>query len=148
MHNVASFIDLEAWIARVWQGQRVLIKPWFITFDFGTVNNGASRSVTQKVNSNADFVLVDYRTSAVGNPANVQIQLVDNGSLEQFFAEQVDLDTISKINNDGFNSVSTYRRIAGNSSVTATLYNNSGGNLPIAVTMSGVLVYPYSAARG
>lgn len=148
MQNIASFTDLEAWIARVWQGQRVLIKPWFVVFEFGSISNGASADVTQKINSNADFVLVDYRLSIDAPSNELKIQFVDNGSLERFFADSVPFPSIGKTNAFGFQSVSTYRRIAGNSSITASIENNTGGARTPIVTMAGVLVYPYSAARG
>ena len=155
MFNIASFVDLENWIARVWQGQRVLIKPWAIDFSFGNIASGTTGSVTQKINSNADFVLSDYRFSygegGGGDFAEVLLQIVDNGSLERFFADEVPLIIPAKNMSDPFVSStttpSTFRRIAGNSSVTATLRHPAGGTVTandVHLLMIGVLVFTYS----
>lgn len=147
MQNIVSFREVEAYIARVWQGQRCAVKPYFINFEFSDVAPGASADATQKINSNADFLLCDIRAKDSGAGAqNARLQIVDNGSLERFFAEAVSLASVATFANYGYADMSIPRRIAGNSSITAT-YTADANNLAnsfLQLTFAGVLVLPYS----
>lgn len=147
MLNTVSFLDLESWIARVYQGQRVLIKPWFLNSSL-SVANGSEQTVTLKVNSNADFVITDLRATSDSTLKGAMLQIVDNGSLERFFANPVDFYSVfnscgSSAYCSGWNN---YRRVNGNSSLNVTVSNNIGSSFDVDFSLVGVLVYPYSKA--
>ena len=149
MLNSASFTDLENWIARVYQGQRVLIKPWFLNGDL-LIPASSEGTTTIKVNSNADFVLTDLRAQGTANSmlADTTVQIVDNGSLERFFANPIPFCSAFGQNAGANVNLSTwlnYRRVNGNSSVNVTVRNGDGGaDCSIDFALVGVLVYPYS----
>lgn len=147
MLNTVSFVDLESWIARVYQGKRVLIKPWFINTEYSLATNTEATN-TVKVNSNADFVITDARAITTGTfvPPELKVQIVDNGSLERFFSDKVPL--LSVFSNNTKNGApgcwQNYRRVNGNSSLNITLDNRSANTLRVFLSLVGVLVYPYS----
>lgn len=152
MLNPVSFIDLESWIARVYQGQRVLIKPWFLNSSFN-VADGAEETKTIKVNSNADFIITGLRAvSPSASAPGKKLQIVDNGSLERFFAKPVDFFSVFNscyyVSGNTCGTWNNYRRVSGNSSLNVTLTNSDpfGVTFNAAFSLVGVLVYPYSKA--
>lgn len=152
MQNIVNFSEIQRFIARVWEGQRCMVQPFSFNFEFGDVNVGAETSATLKINSNADFLITDYAISddtlqGQFGMNNCLLQIVDNGSLEQFWPEPIYVSSVCRVYGQYPRDMAVPRRVGGNSSLTATF--NCGSNvigtlLDLQLTLNGVLVFPYS----
>lgn len=140
MRNIVDFTEIEAYVARVWQGQRCVLKPYFFNATFPTIDANSSATKTIKINSNADFLLTELRATR-GN--SLSIQITDGATLEQFYSEPVPLPDVATLNGVFKQSMSVPRRIAGNSLLTIELSDMYGNTSSVAPQISfvGVLVF-------
>lgn len=146
MHNVVDFTEIEAYVSRVWAGQRCILKPYFFNADFPALTANAEETATIKTNSNADFLLTEFRFGydevAALTPELNTLQIVDGATLEQFFAAPVPIWSIAKLNNQTIQSLSVPRRIAGNSLLTLTIKEMNNTTFPASqLSLVGVLVF-------
>lgn len=146
MRNIVDFTEIEAYVARVWQGQRCILKPYFFNADFAGFNQLESETQTIKINSNADFLIVEMRatTDSVDNLfANCSIQITDGATLEQFYSSKVPMYDVATIAGRSHQSMSVPRRVAGNSLLTITV-SETDNVAPVEgfqISLVGVLVF-------
>lgn len=145
MHNVVDFTEIEAYVARVWQGQRCILKPYFFNANFPALTAGVTETSTIKINSNADFLITEFRLAYNHNdglPGVNALQIVDGATLEQFFSAPVALSLIATQNNIYRQSMSIPRRVAGNSLLTLTLQERQAAAFGACqLSLVGVLVF-------
>lgn len=146
MRNIVDFTEIEAYVARIWQGQRCILKPFFFNADFAGFAASGLETQTIKINSNADFLIVENRVAganATQSYANCSLQITDGATLEQFFSAPVPLPDVCTVQGKYKQSMAVPRRVAGNSLLTIAASENTGASAVAAFQLSlvGVLVF-------
>ena len=146
MRNIVDFTEIEAYVARVWQGQRCILKPFFFNADFVGFAASGSETQTIKINSNADFLLTELRISALDNMIFLQglsLQITDGATLEQFFASPTPAASVCTTHGAYHQGLSVPRRIAGNSLLTVNASEVDGASAidGFQLSLVGVLVF-------
>jgi hypothetical protein len=144
-----DFLQLQNLLALEYQGRRLDIRPFQYVFDFAAVADGTSAVATAKIVGNADFWVCGIAANSLSEAQsvlNASLQIEDSGSQERFFDEpsligQVAYsdDTVTACLARG---VPYPRKVAGNSTLTATLAGRSAITSP-QVMLDGVHVYVY-----
>jgi len=145
MRNIASFTNLEDYIARVYAGKRCAVKPFLINFSYGAVAANSSETVQQKIPSNADFIQCWMSINSSFAASELLLQITDSGTSQTFFDSAVNASTVCDQSDTGNRDQAVYRRVAGNSTLSAAINNLTAtayGDL--SLTLVGVLVYVYS----
>lgn len=148
-----STSDIEGFLARFYQGSKLLITPFGYNTTFLAVNQGLTVTNTINIAANADFLLLGLRHRAgvgagVGitistKPAVfVRISITDSGTNEQYTNGAVDLANYSS---DGYydNNLPYPRLISGRSALIlqATSYAPAAETVTtLDVFLEGVLV--------
>lgn len=142
MRNIVDFTEIESYVARVWQGQRCILKPFFFNADFvGFVGAGAENQ-TIKINSNADFLITEMRASganSVQSYGGCNLQITDGATLEQFFSAPVSMPDVCTIQGKYKQSMAIPRRVAGNSLLTIAATGTDVAAFQLSLV--GVLVF-------
>ena len=146
MRNIVDFTELEAYVSRVWQGQRCILKPYFFNADFAGFLASGSETQTIKINSNADFLIVEMRASAKNETqiyANCNLQITDGATLEQFFSAPVPMVDVCTLIGSFKQGMAIPRRVAGNSllSITASDFTGTENTDAFQLSLVGVLVF-------
>lgn len=144
MYKAVSFTEIEDIVGSLYQGKRTQIRPFTYSIAYAA-SFATLTSVTQtlKLLSNADFLLLEIMFS---NNGSYKFQLIDSASNERFFqnpiyAQNAAMDQI----NSYFGALPFPRWIAGNSTIEATVLNETVGTLdPVSVVLRGVNVRVYS----
>lgn len=139
MRNIVDFTEIEAYVARVWQGQRCILKPYFFNATFENIQADSSATQTIKINSNADFLLTELRAVTA---SSLSIQITDGATLEQFYSSPVPVSSVATLDGYVKQSMSVPRRIAGNSLLTIELADISNvQSISPQISLVGVLVF-------
>lgn len=140
MRNIVDFTEIEAYVARVWQGQRCILKPYFFNALFSpSIQAGGSATQTIKINSNADFLLTELRAVSA---SSLSIQITDGATLEQFYSSPVPVTSVATRDGNVKQSMSVPRRIAGNSLLTIELADiGNVESISPQISLVGVLVF-------
>lgn len=146
MRNIVDFTEIETYVARVWQGQRCILKPFFFNANFSGFAASGSETQTIKINSNADFLIVEMRVSprdTTQSFGNCNLQITDGATLEQFFSAPTPIVDVCTIFGAFKQSMAIPRRVAGNSLLTinASDFSGSSGVDPFQLSLVGVLVF-------
>ena len=146
MRNIVDFTEIEAYVARIWQGQRCILKPFFFNANFAGFTASEQETQTIKINSNADFLIVEMRASSnsvLDLFRNCSLQITDGATLEQFFSAPTPLVDVCTVDGAFKQSMAIPRRVAGNSLLTinATDFSESSGVSPFQLSLVGVLVF-------
>lgn len=155
MGQPASWSQIEQFVARFYDGRRVLITPYAYPVSFLNVTQNATQTQTINIAANADFIFIRChhrmwlaaagQTVSTKNTPIGRLLLIDSGSNEQFTQAPVQLDNYS-INDSKVIELPYPRVIAGRTTVTAQYTNNSPAaeSQNIEVVLTGVQVRAYS----
>lgn len=148
---LASFSEIEAFVARLWAGRRVSIQPFAYRFDVD-FDVAAGSTDTQRIAANAAFVLTDIAVynSAGGDVDESTIQLEDSSTNERFFDSPALVRSICSVYQDSnspvfvLGSLPYPRLIQANSNTILTFYGSASAVGAGVVVLNGVSVYEYS----
>lgn len=142
-----SSLAIEQFLARMYEGAKLLITPFGYTTSFGSLAAGAQLTNTINIAANADFVLLGFRHrcfvgTTVGQTVStkpapfLRMQVTDSGTNEQYTNGAVDLANYSS---DGFydNNLCYPRIISGRSALLIQLTSYA----PAAETYGGTDVF-------
>jgi len=128
MIGIYEFQQLQSLLADIYAGRRIDVRPFGYVFDFDTVTNTNSVSAVQKIIGNADFIVCSCGFAArdpVVLPGVSSMQIEDSGSQERFFNQPTPIVQFATSANDYYveavRGLTFPRRVAGNSTLTATL---------------------------
>lgn len=148
MRNTQIFSELDLFIADLYQGRRCQVRPYAYPVSIAALAIGGTiATYTQKINGNADFILVDM-CYTMNNISDVLMQITDSASQETLFNTPTPINTIARQYQTQFDtSIGGLRRLAANSNQVITLQNNNQATaLDAGVLMlCGVQVFPMSA---
>lgn len=149
-----SWAQIEAFVARFYEGKRVLITPFGYPVSFAAVTQNQTQTQVVNIAANADFVLLGFRhrmwlaaagqTVSTKNTPIGRLLVTESGSNEQLTQAPVQLDNYST--NDAKVIDLPYPRIlAGRTTVTLQYTNASPAaeSQNIEVFMQGVQVRVY-----
>lgn len=149
-----SATDIEAFVARFYQGRAMSIVPYGYTLTFLALAQHGVATQTLNITANADFMLLGLRHRAQIGAAQtistktapfVRALITDSGSNEQFTNSAVDLENYST--NGSFPRDLSYPRIiSGRSTLTVQLTNyapTAETYTSIDLHLSGVLLRAY-----
>ncbi len=151
----ALWSEIEAFVARFYQGKRVLITPYGYPISFSSVAQNATSTQTINIAANADFILIGLRhrawlaaaglTVSSKPAATARLLLIDSGSNEQYTQTSVQLDNYST-NDAKVLNLCYPRVITGRTTITAQLTNNAPAaeTINVEVLLDGVQVRAYS----
>lgn len=149
---------LEAFVARFYQGRKLLLEPYGYVASFGAIAQNAQSTQQVQIAANADFVMVGARwrsilNNGLGQTVNnlpvpfLRMLITDNGSGQQLTAQPVDLAAYAGSTVDDAFGLPYPRIVAGRSSLSVQLTNYSpaaGENYSLTdVFLEGVLVRAY-----
>lgn len=156
--NRYSVMEIQAFLAQVYPGRKLLVTPDGYNVSFTSVAFGASQTAQVNVSAVADFVLLGISHRLVlavsgqtvsTKPAPIgRILITDSGSNEQFTKQAVDLENYSE--NGNVDKMLPYPRvISGRSALTIQVTNyapaaETWGTLD--VFLQGVSVRAYANA--
>ena len=148
MFGIYEFQQLQSLLADIYAGRRIDVRPFGYVFDFGTTANGNSSVAVQKIIGNADFIVCSmaFATAALLEPIGTStIQIEDSGSQERFFNAPTPISFFASQSYDVIARGVTFpRRVAGNSTLTATLTVGSTAALTTPqLYLDGVHVFVY-----
>lgn len=147
-----TFLQLQTLIAEIYQGRRVDIRPFAYVFDFPTIPVGTEAVATNKIIGNADFLVCSMAASSTGGftaAPGCLLQILDNGTQENFFDSPVPIDQVAMIKTgeltNSYRGLSYPRKVAGNSLLTATIAVQANGTelTTPQLYLDGVSVYVY-----
>ena len=146
MQNTQSFAEIAAFVTDLYQGRRTKISPYYYPIAVAVLAANATANYTQKINGNADFLLVDLFTSQ-NPPAGTLIQITDSASQESLFNSPVDINTVARGQGTPYDvSIGAIRRLAANSNQVITLQNTNVGGASLTagyLVLCGVQVFLY-----
>lgn len=147
MQTDYSSLAIEQFLARMYQGAKLLITPFGYNTTFGSLAAGAQLTNTINIAANADFVLLGFRHrvfigTAVGQTISskpapfIRMTVTDSGTNEQYTNGAVDLANYSS---DGFydNNLPYPRIISGRSALIIQVTNYA----PAAETYGGTDIF-------
>ena len=154
---IYSISELEAYLARVYQGRTLAILPYWYTITFSALTQAAASSQVINIQANADFHCIGIRHRA--NSGTLQtvsdktapfgrLLITDSGTSQTLMNSAVDLENFSQ--NDAKQQYFPYPRLmAGKSSQTLTLtcYAPAAETISVDITLVGVLVQAYGDAQ-
>lgn len=144
MFGVYEFQHLQSLLSDIYRGRRIDVRPFGYVFDFATVADNGIVVATQKIIGNADFIACSASFSAVetfvGFATTMQIE--DSGSQERFFNQPVAIGMFASSGSDQQRGITYPRRVAGNSTLTATLTASEALTTP-QLYLDGVHVFVY-----
>jgi hypothetical protein len=149
MFGIYSFQDLQSLLSDIYGGRRIDVRPFGYTFDFSAVVDNGIAVATQKIIGNADFIVCSASFSVRNSAENVgdsTMQIEDSGSQERFFNQSTPIQQFATTMNGAgvlaARGLTFPRRVAGNSTLTATL--TAGGTITNPqLYLDGVHVYVY-----
>lgn len=147
MYNTQSFAELNAQIADLYYGRRVKVTPYMYPVSLASAASGGGIvTATQKINGNADFLLVELlaRGGSV-QPADAIIQITDSASQETLFNTPASfLTVVGDWSQDRNKSIGMSKRLAANSNQVITLQNNGAFSLDaMTIILNGVQIFQY-----
>jgi len=144
MKSAYSVSDVESFVARMWAGA-TFITPYAYSYQFtGLAGQAGTTTGTINIAANADFLLLALalrpsigavQTNATQPVPFIRAQLTDTGSGENFFAQAIDVGSVST-NNERTKALPYPRILQGKTAVSVTLT----GWAPAAETYAGELV--------
>lgn len=145
MFQTQSFNEVEALVSDLYRGARCILRPYMYIINFDDIIAGAQATNTQKINGNADFILVDLWSQLNFN-SGVLIQITDSASQETLFNTPV--DCLSVINNCEIpvdRSLGFMKRFPANSNQIINLNNTYNDDMTDrSIILNGVNVFVMS----
>ncbi len=145
MFGAYDFQHLQVLLSDIYADRRIDVRPFGYVFDFASLNSTEIGVATQKIIGNADFVVcsVAFGTLATESPLSSTIQIEDSGSQEKFFNQSTPIFNFASCSNNGaWRGLTFPRRVAGNSTLTATLTAAATLTSP-QLYLDGVHVFVY-----
>lgn len=147
MKNVQSFQEIESYVADLYAGRRVSMKPYVYVVQNAAVGANSVLDVTFKINGNADFVLVNIAHTSTIPITDIQIQIVDSATQETLFNSPVDLGVVSEnsiYTTIEFPSIGLFKQWIANSNQVLKIGNVGGGAFAAGTfAFFGVQVFEY-----
>jgi len=147
MFAIYEFQQLQSLLSDIYGGRRIDVRPFGYAFDFDTLVSPNSAIATQKIIGNADFIVCScaFATAGVEDIGTSTLMIEDSGSQEKFFNQAVPIDQFATcVAASQARGLTFPRRVAGNSTLTATLTAASGVTLTIPqLYLDGVHVFVY-----
>lgn len=145
MFGIYEFQQLQSLLADIYAGRRIDVRPFGYVFDFDTVADNGTVVATQKIIGNADFIVCSMSLGTraetfIGNSTILQIE--DSGSQERFFNQATPVNIFASTGSEQARGITFPRRVAGNSTLTATLTVSEPLTNP-QLYLDGVHVFVY-----
>lgn len=148
MQKQYSFIEIEEYVAYLYQGRRVDISSFWYPFIFTALAANASQTVNSSIASDSDFLITAINVDAgmIGGAAGHLLQIVDSASNERFFdnaARLVFPFAISQFAANGALAMPRFVSANANLSMTLTAGAVGGGTAAGQIGLEGVRVRVY-----
>lgn len=145
MRNTQLFTEIESFVADLYRGRNFTLKPYFYVVSFAAGGIGALLNATQKINGNADFVLVQmYANLALGAS---EFQMTDTSSQETLFNTPTPFANVVGSNSVGGydgNNIGFMKLLAANSNQMLSVANATGGTTDaFNLILCGAQVFTY-----
>ena len=143
------FTEIESVIAQYFEGRPCRVVPFAYPFEFATLAASGSGLAIQRVQSNANFLLMSVESMvSAGSFNDITIQITDTGSQEKFFETPVPVTsncgTVDSQAGLNTHNLAFPRLIAGNSTIQVDLAAGAAGAATTpAILLVGVHVYVY-----
>lgn len=147
MFGMYEFQQLQSLLADIYAGRRIDVRPFGYVFDFDTITAADIAVATQKIIGNADFIVCSAAFSTRDHSESVGVSLMqieDSGSQERFFNQATPIFQFATASPDQSPRGLTFpRRVAGNSTLTATLTAAVPTLTSAQLYLDGVHVFVY-----
>lgn len=145
MFQTQSFTELDALVSDLYRGARCILRPYMYVIPFTAPAANSTVTNTQKINGNADFILVDL-WSSIGFDPTMYIQITDSASQETLFNTPANCSSV--VNQYGTNvdrSLGFMKRFPANSNQVINLINQAGSpDFARSIILNGVNVFVMS----